>query len=151
VGSSKALQILGVSGDALGWQIANAGDVNKDGFDDIIIGAPGTSYTYGKVYVIYGKADFSFSNIHLSSLDPTTGFKIRGAVVGDGFGSSVAGAGDVNGDGFADLVIGAPKKLLNQGGVYVIYGKANLANIELPWLSSSLSLSVGFLITGDSY
>ena len=91
--------------------MASAGDVNGDGFADLIVGAlyadpHGTDS--GASYVVFGKASGFAANLDLSSLDGSNGFKLSGAAAGDYSGWSVASAGDVNGDGFADLIVGAP-------------------------------------------
>ena len=96
--------------DYSGRTVASAGDVNGDGFADVIVGAwkadaPGVNS--GASYVVFGKASGFAANIDLSSLDGSIGFKLSGAAAGDQSGISVASAGDVNGDGFADLIVGA--------------------------------------------
>ena len=94
-----------------GRSVASAGDVNGDGFADLIVGAKGAdphgNSASGASYVVFGQASGFAANIDLSSLDGTTGFKLSGAAAGDFSGVSVASAGDVNGDGFADLIVGA--------------------------------------------
>jgi Ca2+-binding RTX toxin-like protein len=112
-----------ISGEAFkdlsGRSVASAGDVNGDGFDDVIIGAPNAN-RYGASYVVFGTASGFASNVDLSSLDGTNGFKIN-----RGGGVSVASAGDVNGDGFDDLVVGNPGDDPNgpsSGASYVIFG-----------------------------
>jgi Ca2+-binding RTX toxin-like protein len=138
-------------GDQSGYTVASAGDVNGDGFADLIVGAfaadPHGSLS-GASYVVFGKAS-GFANIDLSSLDGTTGFKLSGAATGDGSGISVASAGDVNGDGFADLIVGAPfadPHGDNSGASYVLFGKASgfAPNIDL----SSLDGTAGFTLSG---
>lgn len=74
-----------------GSSVASAGDVNGDGYDDIIIGAPGIS----KTYLILGKPD-GWTDANLSTADASFGG-----------GRSVASAGDVNGDGYDDILIGS--------------------------------------------
>ncbi|TYP78771.1 FG-GAP repeat protein, partial [Maritimibacter alkaliphilus HTCC2654] len=137
--------------DQAGYSVSNAGDVNGDGYDDVIVGAPygdnggGNS---GEAYVIFGKAN-GLANIDLTSLTLTDGFIIQGDTGGDNAGQSVSGAGDVNGDGIDDLIVGAPGG--DDGGgqageAYVIFGKSSgIANIDL----SSLTLTDGFIIQGD--
>ena len=90
--------------------VASAGDVNGDGFADLIVGAAmpiRTAVDSGASYVVFGKAAGFAANLDLSTLDGTNGFKLSGAAAGDQCGFSVASAGDVNGDGFADLIVGA--------------------------------------------
>ena len=85
------------AGDVFGASGSGAGDVNEDGVDDLIVGAPrddnnGTDSGSARVF---------------SGADGSILFNFHGDDVGDDFGRSVSGAGDVNGDGFADLIVGA--------------------------------------------
>jgi len=85
------------AGDAFGASVSGAGDVNLDGHADFIIGAPNDDIktpNSGSAWVFSGK-------------DGALLFLFIGDSAGDGFGSSVAGAGDVNLDGLADLIVGA--------------------------------------------
>uniref|UniRef100_UPI00261423D6 integrin alpha n=1 Tax=Novosphingobium sp. TaxID=1874826 RepID=UPI00261423D6 len=95
------------AGDSAGWSVSSAGDINGDGFADLIVGAPrgddGGDYA-GEAYVIFGKSGATRTNIDLTSLAASDGFLIQGDTAGDGAGYSVTSAGDINGDGFADLV-----------------------------------------------
>src|SRR5262245_2564535 len=88
-----------LSGSALSV-VASAGDVNDDGFDDLIIGA--ADLGAGVSFVVFGKATGFGANFALSTLDGSDGFRLRGEQVLDQAGFSVASAGDVNNDGFAD-------------------------------------------------
>ena len=101
--------------DNSGSSVAGAGDVNGDGFADIIIGAPnadpGGDYAAGESYLVFGTASGFDASLDLATLDGTNGFRLEGIDALDRSGSSVAGAGDVNGDGFADIIIGAPRIL----------------------------------------
>jgi len=101
------------SGDYFGYSVASAGDVNNDGFDDIIIGAWGFRNHTGKAYVYYGGSiPDNIVDIHLD-----------GKNTGDAFANSVSSAGDVNNDGYDDLVIGARQfGDNNQGRVYIYFG-----------------------------
>jgi len=82
----------------LGYAVANAGDVNHDGFSDVIVGVPYThSAAAGQVNVISGKTGGVLQ-------------VVGGIAVGDGLGFSVSSAGDFNKDGFEDLLIGAPDR-----------------------------------------
>ena len=109
---TNGFQINGeAADDRSGFSVASAGDINGDGFDDLIVGAtradPNGSDS-GASYVVFGKASGFAANLNLSSLNGSNGFQINGEAVGDVSGISVASAGDVNGDGFADLIVGAP-------------------------------------------
>ena len=141
-----------IAGDQSGRSVASAGDVNGDGFADVIVGAhlasPNGIYS-GASYVVFGGASGFSANIDLSTLNGTTGFKLSGAASRDNSGGSVASAGDVNGDGFADLIIGATgadPHGLSSGASYVVFGSGAdfAANIEL----SSLSGANGFRVSG---
>lgn len=104
--------------------VSGAGDVNSDGFDDILIGTsvadPNGQESAGSSYVIFGTEGFDAS-FDISDLNGTNGFVINGINAGDGLGGSVSRAGDVNSDGFDDLIIGAR----GAGESYVIFGRAD--------------------------
>jgi hypothetical protein len=148
-------QISGeAAGDASGLSVASAGDVNGDGFDDLIIGAdradPNGSYS-GASYIIFGKSSGFAADLNLSTLDGSNGFRISGEAANDRSGCSVASAGDVNGDGFDDLIIGAygvDTNVYSSGASYVVFGKSGgfAANLNL----SALNGTDGFQISGAS-
>jgi hypothetical protein len=150
---SNGFKLSGVAvNDASGASVASAGDINGDGFADLIVGAPGAdphgAYS-GASYVVFGKASGFAANIDLSKLNGSNGFKLSGAAAYDESGISVASAGDINGDGFADLIVGAflaSPHGSNSGASYVVFGKASgfSANINL----SSLNGSNGFKLSG---
>jgi hypothetical protein len=113
--------------DYAGWSVANAGDVNGDGFDDILIGAYENDWSTtdaGQVYLIFGKAtDWSMDNT-LGKVDAS----FIGSGKGDYLGYSVAGVGDVNNDGFDDFVMGAygnDDNGVDAGRSYLFMGKQN--------------------------
>jgi hypothetical protein len=146
------------AGDYAGFSVSAAGDVNGDGLDDIIIGAPygDNSATHaGEAYVIFGK-ESGFGTVDLTNLAASAGFIIQGDDTGDHAGWSVAAAGDVNGDGFADIIVGAPHndntrnggvRMVDAGEAYVIFGKeSGFGTIDL----TNLSSADGFVIQGDS-
>jgi hypothetical protein len=140
--------------DHLGISVASAGDVNGDGFDDVIVGAFGADpngYSSGASYVVFGKASEFDANLDLATLDGTNGFQINGEAAFDYSGFAVTTAGDVNGDGFDDLIIGAPLADPNgslSGASYVVFGKTSGFAAELDL--STLDGSNGFQISGES-
>ena len=102
--------------------VASAGDVNGDGFADLIIGAggadDGSDYDVGESFVVFGRASGFGASLDLATLDGADGFRLDGIDPFDFSGASVAGARDVNGDGFGDFIIGA------QGGGTMALAKA---------------------------
>ncbi len=113
--------------DRSGISVAAAGDVNGDGVDDLIIGAPNADPkgTYsGTSYVVFGKATPFAANLALSSLDGNNGFRIIGAAAYDRSGASVSAAGDINGDGYGDLLIGSVPIFDSDSTSYIVFGKA---------------------------
>ena len=112
--------------------MASAGDVNGDGFADLIVGAyvADTNGTEsGSSYVVFGHSGGFTSSINLSSLNGSAGFRLDGVAADDLTGWSVASAGDVNGDGRADLIIGAfladPNGNSAAGSSYVYFSPAS--------------------------
>src|SRR5438552_2965851 len=88
--------------DESGFTVASAGDVNGDGFTDVVVGALGADphgSGSGSSYVVFGKALGFAATIDLSTLDGSNGFRLDGVAASDSSGSTVASAGDVNGDG----------------------------------------------------
>ena len=152
---SDGFRINGESaGDQSGYSVSSAGDINGDGYDDIIIGAPQADpngSSSGSVYVVFGKESGFSRVIEPSELDGSDGFRINGGSAGDSSGRSVSSAGDFNGDGYDDLIIGAPNADPNgnkSGSTYVVFGKESGFSrvIEL----SELDGSDGFRINGES-
>jgi hypothetical protein len=139
---SRGFVLTGIDGaDRSGSSVSEAGDVNGDGIDDLIVGAYRAnqggrlSYT-GESYVVFGSSSTpAFPPIvPLASLYPAgggdggSGFVIIGILNGDFSGSSVSAAGDVNGDGIDDLIIAArgvdAGGNLDTGESYVVFGRA---------------------------
>lgn len=142
------------AGDAAGYNVAPAGDVNGDGYADVIVGserADPNGSNSGASYVVFGRAGGFSADLDPATLNGTNGFRLVGALVGDNSGWSVASAGDFNGDGLGDLVIGAPfadPTGASSGATYVVYGRRSgfSGSIDL----ASLSGAGGFRITGVS-
>jgi hypothetical protein len=108
--------------DLFGYSLSLAGDVNHDGFSDVIIGASWNNAggtLAGRAYLYFGGA----------SMDNSADVIFTGEPSGDGFGVSVASAGDVNQDGFSDMIVGA---YLNDAGgsdagrAYLYFGGARM-------------------------
>ncbi|MCK4579580.1 MAG: FG-GAP repeat protein, partial [Candidatus Marinimicrobia bacterium] len=115
------------TGAYFGWSVGTAGDVNGDGYSDIIIGAPGSEYhTTGNAYVFHGSA----SGLGGSGTPGNADWSAEGVqTIAAAFGNSVATAGDVNGDGYSDIIIGAPYYDVetndNEGKAFVYHGSAS--------------------------
>ncbi len=144
-----------VSGSSLGAQVSAAGDINGDGVDDFMIGAPqqqkvtvdGTLTWAGAVYVIFGHAGAYPAVLDLNTLDGSNGFRMEGEAALDQLGLVIAAAGDINGDGYDDLLLPTYQHEPS-GVVYGIYGRAGgfPANLEL----STLDGNNGFRAYGFS-
>jgi hypothetical protein len=109
------------SNDRFGWNVSSAGDLNGDGYSDVIVGAPfnnsvdGSLTDAGAAYIYFGpkNGNYSVENADL---------KIYGTAANDHFGWDVADAGDVNGT-YDDVIIGAPGNTSTEPGkVYIFYG-----------------------------
>lgn len=140
------------SGDSTGTSVAGAGDVNGDGFDDLLIGAPrwdkGVEFDAGRAYLVYGGPSLPAS-IALASLGSGEGVRLEGGLSGQLAGESVAGPGDVNGDGRPDLLIGAPGTDAAAGAAYLVHGGTSLPDvIDLTSLGSA-GLTIHGAAAGD--
>jgi hypothetical protein len=164
IGLNDGLKIISDDPNNLGYSVSDAGDINKDGIDDLIIGAPyadPNGNSSGSSYVIYGRRidtenPITDNTINVSLLDSNnnsnndfTGFTINGQDK-DQSGFFVSKAGDINGDGIADLIIGArdgnPNNKEFAGRAYVVFCKEGDMgdNFNL----SDLNGSNGFTING---
>jgi hypothetical protein len=135
VGNGGGFVINGASlNERAGFDVSNAGDVNGDGLDDLIIGARlnDTNAANAAAYVVFGKQDsdeIDLSTLALSTNDD--GFVINGFYAGQDAGYSVSSLGDINGDGLADLAVGSDGGVAGAGTAYVIFGKADGVHVEI--------------------
>ena len=102
--------------DDYGFKIMPAGDVNADGYSDVLVGAPGYHDGRGKAYLYLGGPQ---------GLSATPSFTLVGDGINGGLGKSLGGAGDLNGDGYDDVYINEPDlngKFDGEGRIYVFMG-----------------------------
>ena len=141
--------------DFSGASVSSAGDVNGDGFGDIIVGAyyadPNGNTTAGESYVVFGGAGVGATGtFELSSLNGANGFVLEGIANFDISGHSVSSAGDVNSDGFDDIIVGARRadpNGINSGASYVVFGGGGVGATGVIELSS-LNGTNGFVLNG---
>jgi hypothetical protein len=147
----QGLEVLGTTSyDRAGWSVADAGDINKDGYRDILIGAPIVDISgnnqIGQVSVVFGSASRSLATMVAASAAPPQGFKITGVATGDWWATALSRAGDVNKDGIDDFIIGAygadPITRAEAGSAVVIFGKTS------GWVDISLA---SFSSGGDGF
>jgi hypothetical protein len=136
-----------------GYSVAGAGDVNGDGYDDVIVGARAESWESdpARAYLFLGSP---------SGLSPTPTWFVEHDA-GTAFGASVDSAGDVNGDGYADLVVGAPydNAGANTGAAYVYHGSPDGPETTASWSAFGVygdavlggSVSGAGDVNGDSF
>ena len=126
-----------LSGDQAGISVSKAGDVNGDGYGDILVGALGAVTNKGAGYLLLGGCAGStcggvsglFTSVSSAapySVDLADAeLRMVGESASDSAGYSVAGGGDVNGDGYSDILIGAPGHYsggVNAGAAYMLLG-----------------------------
>jgi hypothetical protein len=138
---STAVQLEGTSSEAAGYSVASVGDVNADGYDDVLIGAYSNNQAgslAGAAYLVYGQSE------ELSSHSLSEHAQFTGELAGDYAGISAAPAGDVNNDGYDDMLVSAYRDgeiATDSGAVYLILGKEEA-------YSSVTSLSSAVKFTG---
>ena len=154
--------IYGIKNSHSGHSVSAAGDVNGDGVDDLIVGAPYGDPTdrdnAGQSFVVYGKDSTNNQDfdplVRLDALGQGDGFIINGINAEDKAGVKVASAGDVNNDGNDDILITSTVAYDGNGATYVVYGRGGDAgtfplNFDLSTLSGSASTH-GFVIKGPA-
>ncbi len=138
-------------GGEVGYSVAGVGDVNGDGYDDVLVGAPhvdGVESNAGAAFLVLGPVSGTIST---EKADAT----FLGEHESDHAGVTVAGAGDVNGDGFADLLIGASWEgsgATKGGAVYLILGPVegvmSLADADTKFVGYRVDGMAGMAIAG---
>ncbi len=124
-----------------GWVVANAGDVNNDNYDDVIIGSllyDNGEVDEGKAFVYYGSA---------SGLSASPDWTYESNQANAKLGNSVATAGDVNGDGYDDIVVGSvhyDNGEDNEGKAFVYYGSDSGLSVSPDWTYESNQVNAQF-------
>jgi hypothetical protein len=155
-----AVIIGAADNDNFGYSVSGAGDVNGDGYDDVIVGARRAEGGNGSAYVFLGSANGIIKDKAICDLSPTADpacspdYKIAGVPDNSEFGSSVSGAGDVNGDDLDDVIVGAPQALAldldYKGQVFVYRGsKTSVLGIRDAMITgANFGDDVGFSVSG---
>jgi len=142
------------AGDQFGVSVSTAGDVNGDGYSDVIVGAQGNDAggtDAGRAYIFFGGI----------SMDNTADVIMTGEAIDDRFGYSVSTAGDVNGDGYSDVIVGAYSNDIggtDAGRVYIFFGSTsmdNTADVTMTGVTAGdrfgISVSTAGDVNGDGY
>jgi hypothetical protein len=130
IGSSfKTILIGEADDDSFGWAVNSSGDVNDDGYNDVVIGAPGHERNKGRAYVVHGRGKFP-DEIFANSANVILSVGESGDKFGYSVGSVYFGA-----NGFSDILVGAPYNdtldgsITDAGAVYVFNGSDNMPGI----------------------
>jgi hypothetical protein len=140
--------------DFFGYSVSTAGDVNGDGYGDVIVGAfrnDDGGDNAGKSYIYLGG----------TSMDNSADVTMTGEAAHDRFGLSVSAAGDVNGDGYSDVIVGADQNDTEgsiAGSAYIYCGGTSMDNIadvtmtgEAEFDNFGSSVSTAGDVNGDGY
>jgi hypothetical protein len=142
-------------GAGFGTVVASAGDVNGDGYEDVLVGASGFDKLVGAKQQFVGSLEgheryatdegrvqlFLGSAAGLANLPQRT---LTGIELGERFGSAVAGAGDVDGDGFGDVLVGATGKSGGLGGIFLFRGTASGIGPLPSWIELGPQVDAGW-------
>jgi fibronectin type 3 domain-containing protein len=141
------------NGDAFGYAVSICGDVNDDGYDDVLVTAPShnstTDFDVGKAYLYFGSS---------SGVGTTPDWTYVGKAQSDLLGYSASGVGDINDDGYDDIVVCAPAcdagSVTNSGEEYVFYGGAsgpkNTPDVTIQGSVTNGNLGVSVAPLGDA-
>jgi len=133
----------------MGWSVASAGDVNGDGLDDVLVGAPTWDVLSTPSDVDNGAVFLYLGGTAGPSANPNWYFL---GATGDQLGVAVCGLGDVNGDGFADFAVGAHQPGYGNGKVHVFHGGGALGGPPARTLTGpSFDSYFGGALTGGDF
>lgn len=118
------------SATGMGTSVSTAGDIDHDGYADVVVGSPTDLTNRGVVWIAFGDPSSSFA--------PRPRLSINGPDTAGNFGAVVASGGDINCDGHPDLVVSAPNAVGGEGRVYVFYGDG-----------TSFATTAGTVLTGS--
>src|SRR5690606_30320548 len=158
----RGFAVDGEVSESLGMPLSGLGDINGDGYDDAVVGAPRARledrHNVGRCYVLFGGANVPDAPIDYASLvnGRASGFVLEGGAGTDALCEAAAAAGDFNGDAIVDAVFAAPgvdangdEPLINVGRTYLVFGAENrsagLENVE-----SAVEGGRGIIISGEN-
>jgi len=140
--------------DSAGFTVSGAGDINHDGFDDLIVTAPSAGF-WGQTYVLYGNDQVFSSTIELNVFDGSLGFVVNGHADAKRI-QAISDVGDFNGDGISDVIFGSDTSYqglnFGAGAAYVLFG--NNQGFDAAFDFTSLNGANGFVLRGiekDNY
>lgn len=150
---SRTIRVIGPEGSNFGSAIAPAGDVNRDGFSDYLVGAPFEG-TGGRIYVMRGT---NYRNDRLFIENPETEefilMRIDGSP-GERFGITLSDGTDISDDGFSDIFIPSPNTINSidgvfaRGAAYILYGTTTI--FQTTQVSGEFDLENSLTLTGQA-